>query len=69
MIEKFCINCAHAVTQSPIVYCSKSTYLDLVTGDVRNIPCHHARDSEKYCGQRAIHFEPKGEPHEKENNA
>ena len=58
MIEKFCINCTHAVTHSPILYCSKSSYLDLVTGDVKNVSCNMARELERYCGQRAIHFQP-----------
>lgn len=57
MVEKFCINCTHAVTHSPIMYCSKHTYLDLVTGDVKNISCTMARELERYCGQRAIHFQ------------
>lgn len=58
MIENFCVNCAHAVTHSPILYCSKHTYLDLVTGDVKNVSCNMARELERYCGTRAIHFKP-----------
>jgi hypothetical protein len=57
MVEKFCIHCTHAVTHSPIMYCTKHTYLDLVTGDVKNISCSMARELERYCGQRAVHFQ------------
>lgn len=58
MIKRYCINCKHCVTQAQPMLCSLNKVTDLVTGQEYNPTCSFCRDLEKYCGQRAVNYEP-----------
>lgn len=55
-IDRFCIHCDHAITHTPVIYCSRNKEINLVTGEEYFLMASTCREYEKYCGQRGIYF-------------
>ena len=57
-LDRYCVHCKHIINQTNPPLCSKHKSLDLVRGEEYALPCSLCRDLEKYCGTRAIYFDP-----------